>query len=216
MARQGLDFRWQVNTNLGASNLPDELHGKTWNIFFRALNRTVRDADVLARRVLRERMGVTNQWIKRNGWRVRKASNKARKIQAGFVMRGRPSNVGSKVFKASIPKRGGRGRVKGVLTSKAWGQQKNYPGGFLMQGRYGGQFALKRTGRGRSALKPIYGPWTPREYDRKPRGGVRVRVMVEKFAARRMGGEVARLVNLELGKMARKRNAQRMRDIRRG
>jgi hypothetical protein len=81
---------------------------------------------------------------------------------------------------------------KGV-SAGAWGKRRVYPGTFLIRG---GLTAMKRVGKGRLPIRPVYGPRITREFKREG-----VDAQLEALVATKMKPTMTHELNFALGRV---------------
>lgn len=86
---------------------------------------------------------------------------------------------------------GGRQTKKGV-SSAAWGVRRVYPGTFMIHGRT----AMKRVGKARYPIKPIWGPRITREFVRE-----NTETLLEQLVARQLKPTLAHEMDFALGRI---------------
>lgn len=116
-----------------------------------ALNRTGRQMETAGVRVVAKAMGVRQTSVRRRI--IRTIARKARPVF-------RFDAFGKKVNIASFE---GTRKTKRGVSSRAFGQRRVYPRVFLSRS---GKTALKRLGKSRLPVRPVWGPGIKREFER--------------------------------------------------
>lgn len=136
----------------------------------RALNAMARQATTLTLRLLAEEMGLTQTklrpYVRSINANYSTLSSAVRVTPHTYNIASFPgvrqTKVGKTVFTYS--RKGKTRSVKakgGGVWSNAWGHSKFYRGGFLIQGK---KTAMRRVGKARYPIRPLYGPRIHREF----------------------------------------------------
>ncbi|WP_026986526.1 phage tail protein, partial [Fodinicurvata fenggangensis] len=113
-----------------------------------AINQTARQTRTEAARKIAKIMGI-KVTTARKSLQILHASRQ--RLEARIIASGRPRNLIH--FSARQTRKG--------VTAKAWGSRKLYKGSFIVTTRQGQKLVMKRRGKDRLPIDPLFGPSVP-------------------------------------------------------